>query len=98
MAKYVLDFLNIFTGLRKSIVMLLLMIIGTYLILRGFLNGGQFVDLFKAVVISYFGANGVEHFSSMIQAHLESKNSPNNAEKIDVIKNNASVIVGEGNE
>ena len=84
MADYVLDFLNIFQGLRKSIVMLLLMVIGVALILKGFLNGGQFVDLFKATVISYFGANSVEHFISMVQAHLQSK-SPNKEVKPDTI-------------
>lgn len=74
MAKYVLEFLDIFQGLRKSIVMVLLMIIGTVLVTKGYLNGGNFVDLFKATIISYFGANATEHVTGMIQAHLEGKN------------------------
>lgn len=73
MSDYLVSFLNIFVGLRKSIVMILLMIIGVIFRIKGMLDGAQFVDLFKATVISYFGANSVEHFSSMIQAHLASK-------------------------
>lgn len=73
MAKYLLDCLAVFQGLRKSIVMLLLMAIGTILTVKGYLSGNNFVTLFQATVISYFGANGVEHVSSMVQAHLENK-------------------------
>lgn len=74
MADYLVNFLNVFVGLRKSIVMILLMIIGVIFRVKGFLDGAQFVDLFKATVISYFGANSVEHFSSMIKDHLADKN------------------------
>ena len=75
MAKYVLDFLNIFTGLRKSIVMLLLMTISTVLVVKGYIGGSSFADIMKSTVIAYFGANGIEHFSSMVQAHLQSKSA-----------------------
>jgi hypothetical protein len=75
MSDYLVSFLNIFTGLRKTIVMLLLMIIGVSFRVKGLLNGNEFVDLFKVTVVSYFGANSVEHFSSMVEAHLKSKST-----------------------
>jgi hypothetical protein len=68
-----IDFLNVFQGLRKSIIMLLLMIIGVWFRLKGYLSGDNFVELFKATVISYFGANSIEHFTAMVQQHLASK-------------------------
>ena len=86
MAKYVLDFINIFVGLRKSIVMLLLMAISTTLITKGFLSGANFTDLLRATIISYFGANGVEHFTSMVQAHLNSKTGTTTPETVIVAK------------
>jgi hypothetical protein len=75
MGQYVLDFLNIFTGLRKTIVMLLTMGISTFLVMRGNLSGDNFTDLTKTIVIGFFSANSIEHFSSMVQAHLSSKNA-----------------------
>ena len=70
-----LDFLNIIQGLRKTLVMFLLMIIGVWFRLKGYLSGDNFTDLFKATVIAYFGANSVEHFTAMVQQHLVSRDA-----------------------
>ncbi len=70
-----LDFLNIIQGLRKTLVMFLLMIIGVWFRLKGYLSGDNFTDLLRATVIAYFGANSVEHFTSMVQQHLVSKDA-----------------------
>ncbi|CAM6004828.1 unnamed protein product [Sphagnum balticum] len=55
--------------------MFLLMIIGVWFRLKGYLSGDNFTDLLKATVIAYFGANSVEHFTSMVQQHLVSKDA-----------------------
>lgn len=75
MKQKLIDFLNIIQGLRKTLVMFLLMIIGVWFRLKGFLSGDNFTDLFKATVIAYFGANSVEHFTSMVQQHLVSRDA-----------------------
>lgn len=93
MADYVLDFLNIFTGLRKTIVMLLTMAVGTTLIVKGYLSGNNYVDLMKTVIIGFFGANSVEHFSSMVKSHLDSKSAVLNnpiAKKVESV-----IVAGE---
>jgi purine-cytosine permease-like protein len=71
-----IDFLNIFSSLNKSLVMLLLMVIGVWFRLRGYLSGDNFVDLLKTTVVSYFGAHIAEHFTAMVRDHLASKNAP----------------------
>lgn len=73
MKQRMIDFLNVFQGLRKTIVMLLLMIIGVWFRVKGYLDGNNFVSLFSTTVVSYFGANACEHFTSMVQDHLACK-------------------------
>ena len=91
MSAYILDFLNILTGLRKTVVMLLVMVISTWLIVRGYLNGQNYTELLKTVVIGFFGANSVEHFSSMVQAHLQGKLPQSSNAAVQAVEN---VIVG----
>ena len=79
MKQRLVDFLNIIQGLRKTLVMFLLMIIGVWFRLKGYLSGDNFTDLLRATVIAYFGANSVEHFTSMVQQHLVSKDAANAA-------------------
>ncbi len=70
------EFLDVIMGFRKLIVMLLVFTISVSFRLKGYLNGDQFTDLLKAVVIAFFGANSVEHFTSMVEQHLENKSAP----------------------
>lgn len=73
MSDYIVNFLNIFVGIRKSLVMIAVLVIATLFRLKGYVDGGQFVDLCKATVLGFFGANGVEHFTAMVKSHLDSK-------------------------
>lgn len=73
MKQKVIDFLNIFSALNKSIVMFLLLAISIIFRVKGYLNGDNFVELIKSTVISYYGVTGLVHFTSMIKDHLASK-------------------------
>lgn len=73
MAQYLVNFLNTFQGLRKSVVMLALITITSVFRYKGFVGSDNFEGLLKATVVSYFGSNSIEHFSAMVKAHLESK-------------------------
>ena len=73
MAQYLVNFLNAFQGLRKSIVMLALIAIASVFRVKGLIDPENFSSLLKATVVSYFGSNSIEHFSTMVKTHLESK-------------------------
>lgn len=75
MNQKIADFFNIFLGLRKTLVMLLLMAIAVIFRVKGYLSGDNVVDMLKATTISFFGANSVEHFTAMVKEHLASKNA-----------------------
>lgn len=80
MKQKVLDFVNLFTGLRKTIIMLLLIVICVVFRSTQLISGENLVDLLKATVISYFGSNSVEYFTGMVKEHLISKNNMANVE------------------
>lgn len=71
MTQKVVDFLNIFQGFRKTIVMLMLILIGVIFRIKGYIGPDNMVDLLKATTISYFGSNSIEHFTAMYKTHLE---------------------------
>jgi hypothetical protein len=77
MKQKLIDFLNVFQALNKSIVMFLVLLIAIVFTVKGYLSGSNFVDLAKATVVSYFGVTGVVHFTSMVQQHLINKSAAN---------------------
>lgn len=76
MKQKVLDLVNLFTGLRKTIIMLVLIAICIGFRIANLMSGENMVELLKNTVIAYFGANSVEHFSAMVKEHLISKQMP----------------------
>ena len=74
MVQYLVNFLNLFQGLRKTIIMLALMIVSVILLIKGYINRGNFTDLLKNTILGYFGSNSIEHFTAMVKEHLVSKN------------------------
>jgi hypothetical protein len=83
MVEYIVSFLNSFIGLRKTIVMLALLIISCIFRIKGYIAPDNWEGVLKATVVSYFASNGVEHFSSMIKEHLNSKGQKVEVEEID---------------
>jgi hypothetical protein len=73
MAQYVVNFLNLFQGIRKSVVMLALIAITSVFRAKGLIAPDNFEGILKSTVIAYFGANGIEHYTAMVKTHLESK-------------------------
>lgn len=79
MRRKIAELIDILMGFRKFIAWSMLLIVGIIFRIWGLIDGGQFVEMMKTVTISFFGANSVEHFSSMIQAHLEAKMTGTNS-------------------
>jgi len=67
------DFIAIFLGLRKTIVMFALLFIGIVFRIEELINGEQLVDLLKATTIAFFAANSVEHVGETIRHYVNSK-------------------------
>jgi hypothetical protein len=57
-------FLGILSGFKKSIVITITLALGMFLLVKGFINGEQFVDLLKDSLIAYISLSGVETVSA----------------------------------
>ncbi len=75
MAQYIVDFLNSFQGLRKSIVMLALITITSIFRVKGYIAPDNFEGLLKATVVAYFGSNSIEHYTAMVKERMTAKGS-----------------------
>lgn len=70
MADYLVNFLNSFIGLRKSIVMLSLLLISCIFRVKGYITPDNWEGVLKSTIIAYFGSNSIEHYSSMVKERL----------------------------
>lgn len=73
MAEYLVNFLNTFIGLRKTIVMLALLIVACIFRVKGYVSGDNWECVLKSTVIAYFGSNSIEHYTAMVKERLNSK-------------------------
>lgn len=71
--QFVVNFLNTLQGLRKTVVMLSLIILGAVFRVKGYISGDNFVELLKNTVIAFFSANGLEHISNTVKEYINSK-------------------------
>lgn len=67
------ELINVIFGFRKFILMMALFAIGIIFRLKGYVDGGQFVDLLKNTSISFFAANGLEHITTTVKQYIDSK-------------------------
>jgi hypothetical protein len=70
MATYVVDFLNAFVGLRKTIVMLAVLILTSVFRVKGYVTPDNFENVIKSTVIAFFGSNSIEHYTTMVTQKL----------------------------
>jgi hypothetical protein len=66
--------LGFLTGLRKFVIMLILIIVGITFRLYDYINGEEFVDLLKHTAIAYMSFNGLEHITSLAKKSIDIKN------------------------
>lgn len=67
------EFLNIFIGLRKTIAWFVLMALAAVFRIKGYIDGGQFTDLSKAVFLGFVAGNMTEHLSTTVTNYLNSQ-------------------------
>lgn len=72
MKQKIADFLNIFFGFRKTLLMVILYIVGIIFRITGLLSGAEMVDLFKGTTIAFMSANGLEHIVEVVKQKIAS--------------------------
>jgi hypothetical protein len=73
MTQKLADFIAIFLGLRKLIVMFCLILIGVIFRLKGLIDGNQLVALLQSTTIAFFAANSVERVGDTVKHYVDSK-------------------------
>ena len=73
MVQYIVDFLNSLQGIRKTIVMFIVILITVIFRIKGLIAPDNVEGILKSTVIAYFGSNSIEHYSTMIKAQLDAK-------------------------
>lgn len=75
MITYIVNFLNTFQGLRKTIIMLALILISVVFRVKGLITPENFEGLLKATVCGYFASNSIEHYTAMVKERLTANGS-----------------------
>lgn len=84
MVNSVVNFLNTLQGLRKTAVMLSLIVLGAVFRVKGYMSGDNIVDLWKGTVIAFFSANGLEHISTTVKDYINAKGKKTEETVLDV--------------
>ena len=66
-------FFDFLLGYRKTLAWFFLFIIAIIFRLKGYLDGGQFVDLAKATFLGFISGNSVEHLGNLGKAYFNSR-------------------------
>jgi hypothetical protein len=67
------EWFSLIFGYRKTIVMALLILLAIIFRIKGYIDGGQLVDLLKNTTLAFFGANGFEHLTLTVRQYINSK-------------------------
>lgn len=73
MGQKLADFLAVFLGVRKTLVMFILILIGVVFRIRGLINGDQLVTLLQSTTVAFFAANSIEHVGETIRHYINTK-------------------------
>lgn len=69
--------LNVLFTFRKTLLVSVLYMVGVTFRLKGFIDGGQFVDLIKNVTISFLASNSLEYMTSTARTYFNSSPTTN---------------------
>jgi hypothetical protein len=65
--------INILFGFRKTLLVLILYIVGILFRLKGLIDGAQMVDLFKGITIAFMTANSFEHATTTVRSYMDAQ-------------------------
>ena len=86
MIQYVVDFLNSLQGLRKTLVMFMVITISSIFRLKGLIDPNNFEGLLKAAVVAYFGSNSIEHYVTMVRERLMADGTSKKVTEIETVQ------------
>ena len=69
------EWINVLFGFRKFLLMLVLFVVGIVFRIKGYISGGEFVDLFKNTTVAFMAANGIEHLVATVKDVMGNKNT-----------------------
>lgn len=78
MIQFIINFLNALQGLRKTVVMGILIVLAVVFRVKGLISGDNMVQLLQGTTIAFFTANGLEHMTSTVKEYIGA-----NGKKID---------------
>jgi hypothetical protein len=73
MVNLLVNFLNVFEGLNKTIIMFILFIVTCVFRVRGYIDSDNWGTVLRATVVAYFGTHMVEHYTAMVKERLTAK-------------------------
>jgi hypothetical protein len=83
MVQYIVDFINVFQGLRKTVVMLAVLIVTAVFRVKGYLGPDNMEGILKATVVSFFASNSIEHYTAMVKERLLANGKKEEVTEID---------------
>jgi hypothetical protein len=75
MVQYIADFINSIQGLRKTLVMVGLMLMSCILRIKGYISGDNLSDMLKGTVVAFMAGNATEHITTAVKTFVDSKGS-----------------------
>lgn len=84
MIEFLVNFLNALQGLRKTIVMGILIVLAIVFRVKGLISGDNMVQLLQGTVIAFFSANGLEHITNTVKQYIDSNGKKVNEDVISV--------------
>ena len=82
------ELLNIIFGFRKSLVLLLIIIIGIIFRTHNLVDGEQFVELLKTTTIAYMATYGIEYAVENARGYMKDKGSMSESGPADTDESN----------
>ena len=70
MIQFIINFLNALQGLRKTVVMGILIVLAVVFRIKGLISGDNMVQLLQGTTIAFFTANGLEHMTSTVKEYI----------------------------
>lgn len=73
MTQKLADFMAIFLGVRKTLIMGALILIAIIFRIKNLIDGGQLVTLLQSTAVAFFAANSVEHVGEIIKQYINAQ-------------------------
>ena len=67
------SFFDFLLGYRKTLAWVAMFLVSVLFRMKGYIDGGQFVDISKATFLGFVSGNSIEHLGNLGKAYFNSK-------------------------